>query len=72
MEDVEPKVQKMYEKTTKVIEDWSTSLLIEKGMWGHVSLWDARDKKKVMIMLWYDRRHESIKGEMFEYEMKGM
>ena len=25
MEDVEPKVQKMYENTTKVIEDWSTS-----------------------------------------------
>ena len=25
MEDVEPKVQKMYESTTKEIEDWSTS-----------------------------------------------
>ena len=25
MEDVEPKVQKMYENITKVIEDWSTS-----------------------------------------------
>ena len=25
MEDVEPKVQKIYENTTKVIEDWSTS-----------------------------------------------
>ena len=24
MEDVEPKVQKMYDNTTKVIEDWST------------------------------------------------
>ena len=25
MEDVEPKVQKMYDNTTKVIKDWSTS-----------------------------------------------
>ena len=27
---------------------------------------------KVMIRLWYDRRHESIQGEITEYEMKGM
>ena len=41
MEDVEPKVQKMYDNTTKVIEDWSTSppnwekgeVMRHGGMW---------------------------------------
>ena len=32
MEDVEPKVRKMYDSTTKVIKDCSTPLLIERGV----------------------------------------
>ena len=73
MEDVEPKVRKMYDSTTKVIKDRSTPLLIERGVWGHVSWWDVWNKRR-----WWsgsdkiESIYESIPSDMSEYEMKGM
>ena len=38
MENVELKVQKVHENSTKEVEDWSTSFHdLESKVWGHVS-----------------------------------
>ena len=38
MEDIEPKVQNMYESSTREVEGWSTSFSnLESKVWGHVS-----------------------------------